>query len=493
MLSLLISLSSTALTEPVARKGEAPAAPEPIDRLPYRISAHLAIAPETRIDTRGREHLLGAWRGLVQRFIGAPWELSIAEGDRAALGVDLEALEPAALESLATEQDKVWLIQLGREGPGWMLAGRELDTATGRLGPVCRRAATIRADLPRALLGLAQELFRPLAVIGEQSGGGVALLVRAGSLRAASPEGLIVKPGSVFRPIRKAVLPDGTERILDIPFTYLRVESLDGPSAHCAILSSLRDPLTRRVAQKSVLLALGSTPGPYPTRLRFQTLPDKGPAAGYLVTGRLLPDGLVRDLGTTDRAGRIALPPGQVAGLISLRLLAGGVEPLLEFPIMPGESPAERTLPPVDPRAATVALEAELDALRDAIIDLVAVRARLEARLKARYDGEDWAGAEAALQEFTRLPSRDSFAARLQKLKDDASAEQAAKKTAVLTRNAQAQIAEVDGLIARYLDDDLFRGYADALSKVRGEAARAKPAAGTPKPSPRQTQKPRVK
>jgi hypothetical protein len=425
--------------------------------------------------------LLAAWRGLVQRFIGAPWELSIAESDRAALGIDLEALEPAAVEALAGDQDKVWLIQVGRDGAGWSLAGRELDTATRRLGPTCRQGAPIRPDLPRALLDLARMLFRPSAAIGEQSGGGVALVMRAGALRAASPAGQFVKAGTVFRPIRKVALPDGTERLLDIPFTYLRVESLDGPEAHAAIISTLRDPLTRRIAQKSTLMALGSAPGPYPTRLRFLTLPDKAPAAGYLLTGRLLPDGLARDLGTTDRAGRIVLPAGEYKGLLSVRLLAGGVEPLVEFPIMPGESAPERTLPPVDPRRATVALEAELDALRDAVIDLVAVRARLEARLKARYDGEDWAGAEAALQEFARLPARDTFAARLAKLKDDAAREQARTRSAVLTKTAQAQIAELDGLIARYLDDDIFRGYADALTKVRGEAAaRAKAATRTP-------------
>jgi hypothetical protein len=472
ILIFMIALGRAALAEPAAGTGTAPAPVEAIDRLPYKITAHVAITPEARIDTRGREQLLAAWRGLVHRFVGPPWELSIAESERAVLGLDLEELEPAALDDLVGDRDKVWLIQLGRDGAGWSLAGRELDTPTRRLGPTCRQSAPIRADLPRALLDLTRALFRPLATIGEPSGGGVALVLRAGALRAASPAGQFVKAGTVFRPIRKVGLPDGTERLLDIPFTYLRVESLDGPGAHAAIISSLRDPLTRRIAQKSTLLALGSTPGPYPTRLRFLTLPDKAPAAGYSLTGRLLPDGLARDLGTTDRAGQIVLSPGQYDGLISVRLLAGGVEPLVEFPLMPGESASERTLPPVDPRRATVALEGELDALRDAVIDLVAVRARLEARLKARYDGEDWAGAEAALQEFSRLPSRDSFAARLASYKDGAAQEQARTKTAVLTRTAQAQIAELDGLIARYLDDDIFRGYADALTKVRAEAAR---------------------
>jgi hypothetical protein len=471
-LALALAGTASAAGPPAQDEGAKPAPAEAIDRLPYRITVHLAIAPEARIDARGREQLLGAWRELVQRFVAAPWELTIAESDRAADGVDLEALEPAALAELAHDQDKLWLIQLGQGGPVWSLTGREFDTPTMRLGPTRRRSVPIRADLPRGLLEMAQELFRPSGAIGEASGGGVALSIRGAALRGVSAAEPFIKVGTVFRPIRKVILPDGSERLFDIPFTYLRVESFEGSTAHCAIVSSLRDPLTRRIAQKNTLVALGSAPGPYPTRLRFLTLPEKAPAAGYLVTGRALPDGRARDLGTTDRAGRIVLPAGDFAGLLSLRLLAGGVEPLIEFSLMPGESAQERSIPPLDPHRQTVALESELDALRDSVIDLVAVRARLEARLKARYDGEDWAGAEAALQEFSRLPSRDTFAARLAKLKDDAALEQAQTRSAILTRTAQAQLAELDGLIARYLDDDIFRGYADALSKVHSEAAR---------------------
>jgi hypothetical protein len=242
----------------------------------------------------------------------------------------------------------------------------------------------------------------------------------------------------------------------------------------------LRDPLTRRIAQKSTLVALGSKPGMHPTRLRFVTSPDKAPAAGYLLTARTLPDGLAREVGTTDREGRIVLEPGYSDGLLALRLLGGNVEPLVEFPLMPGESAQERILPPFDPKDQAVALEAQLDSLRDAVIDIVAVRARLEARLKARFDGEDWDGAEAALKEFSLLPVRETFAAQLTKLKENASSQQAKSKTAVLTKTAQAQIAEVEGLIARYLDDELFRAFADALAKARSDAAaRAKGAAKT--------------
>jgi hypothetical protein len=460
---------------------------ETLDRLPYKISAHVAIAPSSRIDAPGRERLLDGWRVLTERLVGAPWDLSVAEGERAVVGVDLETIEPEALTGLVAGFDKVWLIQIGRDGAIWTLAGRELDTETKRLGPCYRRVTRFPADLPRALLDLAQDVFRPSAALGTQSGGGVTLTVRGASLRAATPFGQVVAVNEVFRPIRFVKLPDGTQRILDIPFTYLRIESLDGAVAHCAIHSAMRDPLTRRIAQKSTILAIGSEPGPYPTRLRFLSAPDKAPAAGYVLTARPLPDGVAQDVGTTDREGRIVLaasetrPHSHPGGLLALRLIAGSVEPVVEFPLMPGESAAERLVPPFDPRSLTVALETRLDSLRDSVIDLVAIRARLEARLKARLDGEDLDGAQAVLDEFARLPSRDTLAAQLTQLKENAASQQARLKMAVLTKTAQAEIAELDALIARYLEDDAFRALAEALAKARSDAAARVKATTKPK------------
>ncbi|MHC5537924.1 hypothetical protein ACYOEI_06800, partial [Singulisphaera rosea] len=167
-------------------------------------------------------------------------------------------------------------------------------------------------------------------------------------------------------------------------------------------------------------------------------------------------------------------------------LLAGNVEPMVELPMMPGLGGEERTIP-FEPKPETVALEAQLDAIRDSILDLVAIRARLEARLKARGDGEDWDGVEETLKEFATLPPRSKFADRVARLKEDAARQQAKNKTPILTKTAQAQIADVQALIDRYLEDDLIRGYADAVQRAREEAAKAKskPAKkGVPKASP---------
>jgi hypothetical protein len=182
-------------------------------------------------------------------------------------------------------------------------------------------------------------------------------------------------------------------------------------------------------------------------------------------------------VGTTGRDGRIVLGPRFADDLVIVRLLAGNSEPMVELPVMPGQTETERTIP-FEPKPLTVTLQAQLDSLRDSVIDLIALRARLEARLKARLEGEDWKGVEDALKEYSQLPARGTFVERLTKLKEDAARTQAETKKAVLTRTAQAQLAEVQALIDRYLDDELFQAYAEALGRSKAvtaaEAAKAK-------------------
>ena len=198
------------------------------------------------------------------------------------------------------------------------------------------------------------------------------------------------------------------------------------------------------------------------------------------------------------------LKPGFADGLVVLRLLAGNVEPVVELPVMPGESSEERSIP-FDPRYRSVALEAEVDAMRDEVVDLIALRARLEARMKARLEGEDWDGLGDALKEFARLTPREEYAKRLAEIKERATKQQAELKEAILTKNAQAQINELQAMIDRYLDDEAYKAYQDALARGRTEEgekakARAKAAAAAaaalkaaPAPAKVETPPPRAK
>ncbi|SIN82400.1 hypothetical protein SAMN05444166_1115 [Singulisphaera sp. GP187] len=486
-IAITIALALTLAIGAKASGAPADKSEPPTERLPYRIEASIRIDPKTRIDARSRDRLFTDWLALVHRFVGAPWDLTIAKDSAADFAAPLESLDPKSFASISTDRDKVWVIRLEPAKAGYALSGREFDVSTGRLGPTLQQSVPIVDDLPRGLLRLALDLFSPIADLVEHEAGGATLAVRGAAIEPASPVGRVVGPGSIFQPVRLVFQPDGSTRIMNLPFSYLKVETLEGARARCTIVSAFRDPFTQRIARKNKLIALGAKPADRPTRLKFVIRPDMTPAAGYVLTARTLPDGPSREVGISDRQGRIVLEPGFASELVVIRLLAGNIEPMVELPMMPGESATERTIPFVA-KPATIVLEAQLDSLRDTVIDLVAVRARLEARLKARTEGEDWAGVETTLNEFTKLTARDSLASKLTTLKDEATRQQAISKTAILTKTAQAQIAEIQALIDRYLDDEIVRSYSEALQASRDAAVAQTKAAARKKaaaPPPR--------
>jgi hypothetical protein len=447
------------------------------DRKPYAIRADLAFDPSTRIDGSRRASILDEWLGLARRFVGEPWSIRVVEEvDRLATSA-IEELKPDDLKGLAGEVDKVWAIRVRSLGAGFALEGRELDVGTGWLGEVHRAEVGHPVDLPRGLLRLASAMFAPSAEVGESKDGGVSFLVRGGSLPAASPIGEVAPVGTIFRALRIFPRPDGSApEVREVPYSYFRVARLDGPVARCEIIRGVGDPLTGRYARKNTLVAIGIKPGSAATRLRFLLKGDRQPAAGYRLIARSIPPGSRPiEAGTTDREGRVVLPPGFAEGLVSLRLMAGNDEPMLDVPVMPGETAAERTLV-FEPRPQTLALEAKLEALRDAIIDVVAARSRLELRMKARGEGEDWAGLDQAIAEFRKLTPRDQFQTRLDQLRQEGEQQEAALKTTVLTRNARAQLDETKNLIGRYLDDEVIRSYEDAALRARAERAKPRPA-----------------
>ncbi len=430
---------------------------------------------------------------LIRRFVGAPWHVEVAgEADAAAVADDLETLKPEGLAPSSEGVDKVWVIRISADGAGLAFIGREFDVTTGRLGGLQRRSAPVVRDAPRELLRFAFDLFSPYAVIGERFGKDVSLIVRGASIVPASPVGRVVDVGAIFQPLRIVPQKGGKKPIVRaIAYTYLRADTIEGAGARCSVVSVYSNPLTNQVVQETSLVALGVKPGKIPTRLRFVTAPDQGPAAGYVLTVRRHPDGQPREVGTTDREGRITLDPLFGDGLLVFRLFAGSSEPMVEFPLMPGHDELERTVPPFDPKPMAVTLETRLASLRDSVIDLVAIRARLEARLKARVDGDDLPGAEEVLKEYRTLTPRDKLADELEQLKTDAARKQVEIKKAVLTKTAQAEIADLETLITRYLDDEIFRAYADALTKAKAPPPVAKkPAPAVVKAAPPPTPAP---
>ena len=446
---------------PALAGADAPSLPseaEPIDRQPYKIELHLVADPSARIDAPFASTSLMSSMSLARRFIGPAWSISVASRPSPLVGDGLARLKADEFSGFDPTLDKVWLVWAAADdqGAGLVFSGREYDLATRWLGPLQDQQAPSLRDLPRALFALARNLFSPSALITGQEGGRALLKVRGSALTPASGLGSVVAKGTTFIPIRLISMRDDSVRITRIAYTYLVAESIEGSTARCAIVSAFRDPLTRRMSRPNTLAALGIKPGDAPLHLRFVTKTDKTPAAGYTLTERTVPDGTPRDVGMTDRSGRITIPPGSFRALVKLRLLAGNSEPLAEFPMMPGESSEEREIT-VDPLPLAAKYQVRLDALRDEVVDQVALRGRLERMMQSRLDGEDWDGLEVLLKEYVALPRPATFSDALAKMKDEATQESyKTAKSTVLTKNLQAQFGELQAIIDGYLDDEAY-------------------------------------
>ena len=472
---LLMSLGSDVWSAPVDVPPAVPSktAEVPLEQRPYRIRVFVSGDNASGLGAARLDSLLDVWLGLVHRFVGAPWQVEVATK----APDSLSSAEPSGVsaESFSRDwpdADKIWLIKVLGEGSSLAFEGREYDVATHRLGPFQRSRVIVLRDAPRVFLRFTLDLFSPYAAIGDHFGKDVTLLVQGGAIEPASEVGRVVSKGTVFLPLRVVQKKDGSTMIQEIALTYIQVDHVNGPKAIGALVSSFRDPFTKRVVQKNWLVAIGIKPGKRPTRLRFSTLPDKTPAAGYVLTARSFPDGSAREVGTTDRQGRIILEPGETDGLTIFRLVAGSSEPMREFPLVPGISDAEQSIPAFDPLPQAIALETRIASLRDHVIDMVAIRARLEAQLKGRYESDDFNGAEESLSEYRKLPPKSKYVDEFAELKKRAAQEQSNTKSPVLTKTVQSQFAEVEALIDRYIDDEGFNAFADGLAKVKIEAAK---------------------
>ena len=476
-----IMVAASAIAEPGrAKDARADDPTEGLADRPYAIRVWFSVDPTSRVGAREAEALVDNWRVLVSRFVGAAWGIEVLEGEGPLRGRTPGSLVESDVEAAVEGADKGWFLRLeaSNTGSGYALSAREFDATTRQLGPLYREQASYPADAPRSLFALTRRVFAPLAEI-ERTDDGADLLVQGGAIPAPLSGGGVAEPGSVFRPFWIFMASDkSVKEVRSIPFTYLRVGSMTEGNARCDVVSGLRSPLPRRVAGRYRLVALGIAPADVPTRFRFVAGQGENqePAAGYVLTARGVDDPVAAVVGTTDREGRIVLPPKFSNELVVLRLLAGGIEPLREFPVLPGETPEEREVP-VEPRPEAVTLEFRLKALQDRVVDLIARRGRLEAILGVRAEGQAWDEVGALLRQYRELTPRRIFDEELARLTDDARQAQADLGVPVLTRTAQAELAETQSLISRYLDDEAYAAFEDAYRRSQDLPTPADPAA----------------
>ncbi len=436
----------------------------PLEQQPYRIRCWIRFDPALSLDGPATRRILQDWQNQIRRYIGAPWQVELAPDlGPLALSDSLERPALVVVRDRTRDVDKGWLIDIRPEGTGFRVTGREWDDATQRIGSLFARNAASRHDLPRNLLKLCRAMFAPVAEVRSRDNEFADLLVQGGLLRPATPMGLLVQPDTIFRPVRVFLNRDDTVRqIQDIDWSYLRVMRVDTPVARAQIVSALRRPLTGRTRRRNRLLALGLRPADVNTELTFLTKPDRLPAAGYRVTAQRYPNGQILEVGLTDRDGRVIIPPRFIDGLVRVRVIAGDREPLVEFPVMPGDTIQRRTLI-IDPKPQVVTLQVRMTALIDRMLDTIASRSRLEKLMEIRAAGERWNDVRALIDQHDGLPNAERYQAELDALVTEAKAAQEEQRLAYWTPSTQRIAAEMQSMIDTYLNDEVIDEFREEL------------------------------
>lgn len=441
---------------------------------PYRIVVKFSLADGVAMDQAVGLRILNDFLALSTRIVGQPWQMRTewAEGQIWDANFDIWTEWPeqyAYDRKTVFETDKIWLVraQPGADQNALELVGREFDLKTGDLGPKRTRTASI-SDLPRNILELGRQIFRPISEVAGNEGGKVRLRVQGSALSATTPEGSILQTGQYFRLVRLFFDRSGkfASRTIE-PWTYLKSETVSESGITCQIISSFRDPIGRKYRQYNRLYALALKPAELPTELQFSQLINtngtsiRHPIAGYKVEIHSWPDGPVQAGQLTDRDGKVKIEPLPGLDFYGVRLLGGAVEPLLDVPILSGDQ-----VPPIlaDTKPAAVEFEQTLIAFRDDILDAIAQRLVYEARLGDRTKAEDWDSVAQLIRLWQATPSPTVFSTKLADWKVSAQKRQLAEKKAIFTQAAQALVAELEALASRYETQEID-AFEDSLQK----------------------------
>ncbi len=397
----------------------------------------------------------------------------------------LRRLTADTLPDGVKSSDRVAVVAWDRLGSKTVATIRTWDALSRRLGP------TISAETfdPRSAGALAADLvlrqFQPGLSIDAVADNAVTLTLQAGEYPTGDPDRPQVRPGDLLQPIFRYLDRGQAVRRIDIvPFTYLVVESVDGPKVGARLITALRAPLGTNRRRGVELWAIGIRPELPGSVLRLtpRGAPDR-PLAGCRVLASHNAPGAAKPEGDdapaeppprrlmTDRSGRLTIPC-DAEPLVWLAVLSGDLV-LARVPFVPGLD-ANVSLELPDDSIRLLA-ERDIDLLKGRLVEAVARRAILVGRIRSQAKLGEWASVDKLLVELDTHPGIPEFERQLMTIRVPA-VEAARSRKDRLTETRVTQLAsETQALIRRYLDADRTAQLREELRELRQLDAKPAP------------------
>jgi hypothetical protein len=346
--------------------------------------------------------------------MGPAWDLKVdvAGGVLEQQVVELLTTQPAdpPPDDFPSHGDKLILLWVRASADGYELAGREFDRFVQRWGMTIRRHCRQHQALSNQLFELVWTIAAPVAQfeLDPDDPKLVTLQLRAGSYSLGG-EAAWARPGDVFLPVLRRTTRSGkllADGIQPVPWTYIEVLKVDGGKIAGRVQSGSARPfgMRRRGRVEQVAVAVRADPAATVLQFHSRTTADK-PLLGYEVHARNLDEEATRPIGSSDRQGRISVPPGRTR--LQLLFVKNGSELLARLPIVPG---VEREIVvPLPDDDARLQAEARLSAMREELVDLVVRRNILMARATQKIEAKEWDEAQQLLRTLDQLPGRPQF------------------------------------------------------------------------------------
>jgi hypothetical protein len=394
---------------------------KPWEISPYRVHVDVSANVSRRPDAELEGVLLRELKQRVETELRPWWvptiEIAADPASRRFCGNPRE-LKWEELPEYRTEYDKLYWLSVEAEPAGYAVTSREFDVFTRRWGRLVRREVSQRSMLSDACFRALAESFSPLAIIEPTADDAlVQLKMKAAALPRPLGAALLVAPGDPFLPLLRRTRRGGAQagELTVVPWTFVLAKEQNDRGWTAEVDSALKNPFAARRRGMVEQVAVGLRRPTTPAHVRFFARSNhQQPLAGYEVFRQPPGGGPPELLGVTDRAGIIAVPPGERA--TTTLLLRSDGQVLAKLVVAAGA--AETIEAPIADDATRLAAQAEVQAVREELVDVVARRAIMIARVKRLLKEKKGDEARDLMSELNDLPTPAVFASRIDAVRD---------------------------------------------------------------------------